>query len=158
MKSKFKKNSKKFKDTFFPAANAYTVKNIEYKMRELDKIDKRLRPYLQQIGYHKLARILSPNNRYSNMTSNIAESFNYAIVAVRELPICMMLECLLALVKQWSWTNRNIANETSIKLTNKHEVILKDNYIYSLKLMIDNMFLYVLFMGFIKLIKSTIVA
>ncbi|XP_062089537.1 uncharacterized protein LOC133796073 [Humulus lupulus] len=51
MKRNFKKNSKKFKDTFFVAANAYTVKKFEYKMRELDKIDKRLRPYLKQIGY-----------------------------------------------------------------------------------------------------------
>ncbi|XP_062089445.1 uncharacterized protein LOC133795978 [Humulus lupulus] len=134
MKSNFKKSSKKFKDTFFAAANAYTVKKFEYKMRELDKIDKRLGPYLQQIGYHKWARIQSPTNRYSNMTSNTAESLNSAIVAVRELPICTMLECLRALVQRWSWTNRNIANATSTKLTDKHEVILNDNYIYSLKL------------------------
>ncbi|XP_062103320.1 uncharacterized protein LOC133814367 [Humulus lupulus] len=45
-----------------------------------------------------------------------------------------MLECLRALVQRWSWTNRNIANATSTKLTDKHEVILNDNYIYSLKL------------------------
>ncbi|XP_062075860.1 uncharacterized protein LOC133779986 [Humulus lupulus] len=148
MKSNFKKSSKKFKDTFFAAANAYTVKRFEYKMRELDKIDKRLRPYLQQIGYHKWARIHSPTNRYSNMTSNTAESLNSAIVAVRELPICTMLECLRALVQRWSWTNRNIANATSTKLTNKHEVILNDNYIYSLKLMLLNRLLYKLLEGF----------
>ncbi|XP_062119220.1 uncharacterized protein LOC133832967 [Humulus lupulus] len=69
MKSKFKKNSKKFKDTFFAAGNAYTVKKFEYHMRELDRID-----------------------------------------------------------------NRKIANATSTKLTEKHEGILNDNYIYLLKL------------------------
>ncbi|XP_062088985.1 uncharacterized protein LOC133795549 [Humulus lupulus] len=134
MKSKFKKNSKKFKDTFFAAANAYTVKKFEYHMRELDMIDNRLQPYLQNIGYNRWARVHSPHNRYSNMTSNIAESLNSAIVAVRELPICTMLECLRGLVQQWSWTNRKIANATSTKLTEKHEGILNDNYIYSLKL------------------------
>ncbi|XP_062118306.1 uncharacterized protein LOC133831921 [Humulus lupulus] len=51
MESKFKKNSKKFKDTFFAAANAYTAKKFEYHMRELDRIDNRLQPYLQNIGY-----------------------------------------------------------------------------------------------------------
>ncbi|XP_062117636.1 uncharacterized protein LOC133831380 [Humulus lupulus] len=132
IKNKFKKNSKKFKDTFFAVANACTMKNFEYKMRELDKIGKRIRPCLQQIGYHKWARIHSPNNRYSNMTSNIVESLNYAIVVVRELPICTMLGCLRALVQQWSWTNRNIANSTSTKFTDNHDMILNENYIYSL--------------------------
>ncbi|XP_062088650.1 uncharacterized protein LOC133795208 [Humulus lupulus] len=139
MKSKFKKNSKKFKDTFFAAANAYTVKKFEYHMRELDMIDNRLQPYLQNIGYNRWARVHSPHNRYSNMTSNIAESLNSAIVAVRELPICTMLECLRGLVQQWSWTNRKITNATSTKLTKKHEGILNDNYIYSLKLTMDHL-------------------
>ncbi|XP_062107863.1 uncharacterized protein LOC133818811 [Humulus lupulus] len=134
MKRKFKKNSKKFKDTFFAAANAYTVKKFEYHMGELDRIDNRLQPYLQNIGYDRWARVHSPHNRYSNMTSNIAESLNSAIVAVRELPICTILKCLRGLVQQWSWTNRKIENATSTKLTEKHEVILNDNYIYSLKL------------------------
>ncbi|XP_062103307.1 uncharacterized protein LOC133814353 [Humulus lupulus] len=127
MKSKFKKNSKKFKDTFFAAANAYTVKKFEYHMRELDMIGNRLQPYLQNIGYNRWARVHSPHNRYSNMTSNIAESLNSAIVVVRELPICTMLEGLRGLVQQWSWTNRKIANATSTKLTEKHEGILNDN-------------------------------
>ncbi|XP_062086749.1 uncharacterized protein LOC133792994 [Humulus lupulus] len=139
MKSKFKKNSKKFKDIFFTAANAYTVKKFEYHMRELDRIDNRLQPYLQNIGYDRWARVHSPHNRYSNMTSNIVESLNSPIVAVRELPICTMLECLRGLVQQWSWTNRKIANATSTKLTEKHEGILNDNYIYSLKFQMDQL-------------------
>ena len=134
LKSKFKKSSKKFQDVFFAAANAYTIKKFEYNMRELDSIDQRIRPYLEEIGYKKWTRIHSTNNRYSNMTSNIAESLNAAIVAVRELPVCTMLECLRALVQQWSWNNRKIANDTKTKLTSKHEMILNDNYIYSLKL------------------------
>ncbi|KAM6545845.1 hypothetical protein CsatB_026581 [Cannabis sativa] len=98
MKSKFKKGSKKVKSTFFLAAYAYTVNEFEYHMRELDKIDKRLQPYLQEIGYHKWARVHSLNNRYSIMTSNIVESLNSAILAIRELPICTMLECFRGLV------------------------------------------------------------
>ncbi|XP_030506070.2 uncharacterized protein LOC115720985 [Cannabis sativa] len=102
-------------------------------MGKLDKIEKRLRPYLQEIGYEKWAQVHSQNNRYSNMASNLAESLNSLIVAVRELPICTMVECLRSLVQEWSCKNRNIAQAIPTRLTSKHEEILNDNYKYSLK-------------------------
>lgn len=134
IKSKFKKNSKKVKESFFSAANAYTVKKFEYHMRELDKVDNRLRNFLVEVGYDKWARVHSPNNRYSNLTSNIAESLNSVIIAIRELPICTMLESLRSLIQKWSWSNRNIANATLTRLTNKFEDMLKSNYLYSTNL------------------------
>ncbi|KAK1365569.1 hypothetical protein POM88_041130 [Heracleum sosnowskyi] len=134
IKSKFKKNSKKIKDAFFSAANAYTVKKFEYHMKELDKVDRRVQLFLQEVGYEKWAKVYSLNNRYSNMTSNVAESLNSVTMSIRELPICTMLESLRALVQKWSYSNRNTANATSTRLTTKFEEILKKNYLYSVDL------------------------
>ncbi|XP_074367458.1 uncharacterized protein LOC141707911 [Apium graveolens] len=103
-------------------------------MRELDKVDNWIRIFLEKVGYDKWARVLSPNNKYSNLTSDIAESLNSVIIAIRELPICTMLESLRALIQKWSWRNTNIANSTLTRLTNKFEDILKDNYLYSINL------------------------
>ncbi|KAK1402914.1 SWIM-type domain-containing protein [Heracleum sosnowskyi] len=49
-----------------------------------------------------------------------------------------MLESLRALVQKWSWTNRKIANDTSTKLTNKYEKILKNNYFYSANMTVNS--------------------
>ncbi|KAK1374739.1 hypothetical protein POM88_030932 [Heracleum sosnowskyi] len=56
IKSKFKKNLKKIKDAFFSAANAYSVKKFQYHMKELEKVDKRVRVYLEDVGYEKWAK------------------------------------------------------------------------------------------------------
>ncbi|XP_060969452.1 uncharacterized protein LOC133036739 [Cannabis sativa] len=47
---------------------------FEFHMRELDNLDKRIRPYLEKIGHEKWSR-------YSTMTSNIAEALNSANLA-----------------------------------------------------------------------------
>ncbi|KAK1381903.1 SWIM-type domain-containing protein [Heracleum sosnowskyi] len=99
-------------------------------MKELDKVDRRVQLFLQEVGYEKWAKVYSLNNRYSNMTSNVAESLNSVTMSIRELPICTMLESLRALVQKWSYSNRNTANATSTRLTTKFEEILKKNYLY----------------------------
>ncbi|XP_060969651.1 uncharacterized protein LOC133036896 [Cannabis sativa] len=103
-------------------------------MAELDGLDKRIRPYLKKIGYEKWSRIHSQNKRYSTMTSNISESLNAANLAARELPITTLLECLRALVQQWTHTNRTKAHNTFTKLSPTGEDILLKNYTYSLNL------------------------
>ncbi|XP_074350442.1 uncharacterized protein LOC141689848 [Apium graveolens] len=94
IKTKFKKNLKRIKEEFVSAANAYSVKKFNYHMNELEKVNKRVQLYLQEIGYEKWAKVYSTNNRYSNMTSNVAESLNSVITSIRELPIYTMLESL----------------------------------------------------------------
>lgn len=70
--------------------------------------------------WSQYARIFSTNNKYSNLTSNIAESLNAAIT-------------------------EKIANDTSTKLTKKYEQILKNNYFYSaLRYLCDYFNIYVL--------------
>ncbi|KAK1398282.1 SWIM-type domain-containing protein [Heracleum sosnowskyi] len=137
IKSKFKKNLKKIKDAFFSAANAYSVTKFQYHMKELEKVDKTVQVYLEDVGYEKWAKVYSGNNRYSNMTSNVAESLNSVTMSIRELPICTMLESQRALIQKWSWRNRNEANATSTRLTRKYEELLKKNYLLSVDLTVN---------------------
>ncbi|KAK1399453.1 SWIM-type domain-containing protein [Heracleum sosnowskyi] len=75
IKSKFKKNSKKIKDAFFSAANAYIVKKFEYHMKELDKVDRRVQLFLQEVGYEKWAkRIANLVQKWSYSNRNTANA------------------------------------------------------------------------------------
>ncbi|KAM6543336.1 hypothetical protein CsatB_007783 [Cannabis sativa] len=134
LKTSFKQHAAKYNLPFFGAVKAYTEKQFEFHMAELDGLDKRIRPYLKKIGYEKWSRIHSQNKRYSTMTSNISESLNAANLAARELPITTLLECLRALVQQWTHTNRTKAQNTFTKLPPTGEDILLKNYTYSLNL------------------------
>ncbi|XP_062100658.1 uncharacterized protein LOC133806584 [Humulus lupulus] len=44
-------------------ATVYTEKKFKYHMKELDNLDKRIRSYLQKIGYHKWSRFYSQKKR-----------------------------------------------------------------------------------------------
>ncbi|KAM6587977.1 hypothetical protein CsatA_010582 [Cannabis sativa] len=132
LKATFKKNASKLDKPFFAAARAYTERKFEYHMSELDSLDIRVRPYLQQVGYHKWSRYHCKNNRYSTMTSNIAESLNAANLAARELPITTLMESLRALIHQWTYTNRKKAQKTTTFLTPTTEKKLVDNFVDSL--------------------------
>ncbi|XP_060970083.1 uncharacterized protein LOC133037218 [Cannabis sativa] len=132
LKATFKKNASKLDKPFFAAARAYTERKFEYHMSELDSLDIRVRPYLQQVGYHKWSRYHCKNNRYSTMTSNIAESLNAANLAARELPITTLMESLRALIQQWTYTNRKKAQKTTTFLTPTAEKKLVDNFVESL--------------------------
>ncbi|XP_019255097.1 PREDICTED: uncharacterized protein LOC109233681 [Nicotiana attenuata] len=68
-------------------AKAYTVEKFDYHMAEVEKIDKRVKDYLMNVGYERWSRAHSTVNRTLTMTSNIAESINAAFKAARELPV-----------------------------------------------------------------------
>ncbi|KAM6574976.1 hypothetical protein CsatA_023303 [Cannabis sativa] len=97
-------------------------------MSELDSLDIRVRPYLQQVGYHKWSRYHNNHSVYSTMTSNIAESLNAANITARELPITTLMESLRALIQQWTYTNRNKAQKTTPTAEKK----LVNNFVDSL--------------------------
>ncbi|XP_050222389.1 uncharacterized protein LOC126672482 [Mercurialis annua] len=118
----------------FPEASHAISKGFNYYMKELDAINAGIRPYLTDIGFEKWARAYCKANRYSTMTSNIAESLNAAIKATRELPITTLLESLRRLMQEWSYANRNIAICTFTKLTNKAEYELRNHYASSLRM------------------------
>ncbi|XP_050207838.2 uncharacterized protein LOC126657220 [Mercurialis annua] len=134
IKSKFKHDPDTLRDCFYGAARSYTTKGFDYYMKELDAINAGIRKYLTDIGIEKWARAHCKANRYSTMTSNIAESLNAAIKAARELPITTLLESLRCLMQEWSYANRNIAICTFTKLTNKAEHELRNHYASSLRM------------------------
>ncbi|XP_062103852.1 uncharacterized protein LOC133814968 [Humulus lupulus] len=134
LKTTYKKHAKEYNVPFFAAATAYIEKKFEYHMKELDNLDKRIRPYLHKIGYHKWSRFYSKNKRYSVMTSNIAESLNAATMAAREVPITKILECLSGLLQDWTYTNRKLAQKTMTRLTPVEKQALTNNFVYSLRL------------------------
>ncbi|XP_050222579.1 uncharacterized protein LOC126672668 [Mercurialis annua] len=138
LKTKFKRNARNIKDSFFGAARSYTKDRFEYHMSELDEENKSIRPYLESVGYEKWTRAFCESNRYSVMTSNLAESFNAATKAARELPIATLLEYLRSLTQQWSVTNRSIGEATFIKISRQAEAMLEENTIQSLKLSISS--------------------
>ncbi|XP_070003027.1 uncharacterized protein [Nicotiana sylvestris] len=61
-------------------------------MEKVEKVDIRVKEYLELAEYEKWARLYAPVNRGWTMTSNIAESINAALVSARELPIYDFLE------------------------------------------------------------------
>ncbi|KAM6585472.1 hypothetical protein CsatB_012474 [Cannabis sativa] len=134
LKTKFKKNAKHFRVPFFAAAKAYTEMEFEFHMRELDNLDKRIRPYLEKIGHEKWSRYHSENNRYSTMTSNIAEALNSANLAARETPVTTLMECLRAQMQEWTYNNRKEAQKCTTRLTPSSEKKLIGNYVQSLRL------------------------
>nr|XP_009617029.1 uncharacterized protein LOC104109429 [Nicotiana tomentosiformis] len=66
-------------------AKAYTVEKFDYHMAEVERIDKRVKDYLINVGYERWSRAHSTVNKTLTMTSNIAESINAVLKAAREL-------------------------------------------------------------------------
>ncbi|XP_062100818.1 protein FAR1-RELATED SEQUENCE 5-like [Humulus lupulus] len=118
---------------FVKAAKAYRVQSFEHYMHEIDKIDTRIRPYLQKIGYSTWSRCHAPTRRYTMMTLIIAESINAALKAARTLPITTMMEGLRSLVQKWVWKNGNEANGTFTQVTTDTETVLRENFIRAIK-------------------------
>ncbi|XP_062099956.1 uncharacterized protein LOC133805821 [Humulus lupulus] len=133
LKSKYGSHGEELQMKFIAAAKAYTKTETEQYMRGLDRLDRRIRPYLEK-AYETWARSYSPTKRYTMMTSNIAESLNTALKAARNLSIDILVECLRSLVQKWVWNNSNNANGTFTKVSTttenelRHDIVSKMKY------------------------------
>nr|XP_016509069.1 PREDICTED: uncharacterized protein LOC107826595 [Nicotiana tabacum] len=101
----FKKSHAKLSEIYFLMAKAYTQTEFDSLMEKVEKVDIRVKEYLELAGYEKWARLYAPVNRGWTMTSNIAESINVALVSVRELPIYDFLEEVRKLFGHWNCSN-----------------------------------------------------
>ncbi|XP_062075336.1 uncharacterized protein LOC133779381 [Humulus lupulus] len=134
LKSKYGRHGEELQMNFIAAAKAYTKTECEHYMRGLDRLDRRIRHYLEKAKYETLARSYSPTKRYTMMISNIAASINAALKAARNLPIDILVEYLGSLVQKWVWNNSNNANESftkvSIATENEltHDIVSKIKY------------------------------
>ena len=64
-------------------AKTYRKDDFEKLMAKLDKIDGRVKKYLQDAGYERWSRSHATVNRGRMMTSNIAECINGCLVDAR---------------------------------------------------------------------------
>ncbi|XP_050211779.1 uncharacterized protein LOC126661941 [Mercurialis annua] len=137
VKARYRRAKGEIREHFFGAAKAYTLEQFGKHMEELDKFDPKIREYLNDVGFEKWTTLYSTNNRYSTMTSNIAESLNATNIAARELPITTMLEFLRSLVQKWTHANRICARSLKTDMSKVAEDILNENYIRSLHLTVS---------------------
>ena len=87
-----RKSKDKLSPVFYTMAKTCNQSDFNRLMQKVEKVDIRVKEYLETAGYEKWARIYAPVNRGWCMTSNIAESINAALVSARELPIYDFLE------------------------------------------------------------------
>ncbi|XP_019265438.1 PREDICTED: uncharacterized protein LOC109243000 [Nicotiana attenuata] len=106
---KFKKSHAKLSEIYFSMAKAYTQAEFDSLMEKVEKVDIRVKEYLELARYEKWARLYAPVNRGWTMTSNIAESINAALVLAKELPIYDFLEEVRKMFGRWNCNNRKEA-------------------------------------------------
>ncbi|XP_019236841.1 PREDICTED: uncharacterized protein LOC109217067 [Nicotiana attenuata] len=108
-------------------AKTYTQAEFDSLMEKVEKVDIRVKEYLELAGYEKWARLYAPVNRGWTITSNIAESINAAIVSARELPIYDFLEEVRKMFGRWNCSNRKEATQTYTTLGKKYQEMLTLN-------------------------------
>ncbi|KAM3319531.1 hypothetical protein P3S67_006731 [Capsicum chacoense] len=96
-------------------------------MGRVDQIDRRVRVYLYEIGYHKWARVHSTIKRTWTLTSNIAESINNTNRKARRLSIVSVLDFMRLTVESWNAKNNEEGKNTLTVLTKRYNDILNDN-------------------------------
>ena len=113
---------------------AYRKKDFDKLMAKVDRIDHRVKEYLEDAGYEKWSRVHATVNRGGIMTSNIAECINGCLVEARQLTILEFLEEVRILFGSWHCKNREVASYTKDTLGRKFEELLIINAAKSSKM------------------------
>uniref|UniRef100_A0A1S4C0S8 Transposase n=1 Tax=Nicotiana tabacum TaxID=4097 RepID=A0A1S4C0S8_TOBAC len=108
-------------------AKSYTHTEFDSLIEKVEKVDLRVKEYLELTGYEKWARLYAPVNRGWTMTSNIAESINAALVSARELLIYDFLKEVRKMFGRWNCSNRKESLHTYTTLGKKYQEILTLN-------------------------------
>ena len=130
----FKRSRKAISDLFYSMAKAYRKKDFDKLMAKVDRIDHRVKEYLEYAGYEKWSRVHATVNRGRMMTSNIAECINGCLVEARQLTILEFLEEVRILFGSWHCKNREVASYTKDTLGRKFEELLIINAAKSSKM------------------------
>ncbi|XP_069154906.1 uncharacterized protein [Solanum lycopersicum] len=120
----YKRSKNTLSDLFYSMAKAYRKKDFEKLMAKVEKVDGRVKKYLEEAGYERWSRSHATVNRGRMMTSNIAECINGCLVDARQLPVLDFLEEARILFGSWNCKNREIASYTKETLGRKFEEIL----------------------------------
>ncbi|XP_075112622.1 uncharacterized protein LOC142182300 [Nicotiana tabacum] len=124
---KFKKSHAKVREVYLSMAKAYTQDEFDSLIEKGEKVDTRAKECLELARYEKWARLYAPVNRGWTMTTNIAESINFALVSTRELPIYDFLEEVRKMFGRWNCSNRKEASHTYTTLGKKYQEMLTLN-------------------------------
>ncbi|XP_047256121.1 uncharacterized protein LOC107865416 [Capsicum annuum] len=108
-------------------AKSYSKSEFHNLMEKVEKVDVRVKNYLELAEYDKWARSYATVHRGWTLTSNIAESINAALVSARELPIHDFLEEVRLMFGRWNCENRHEALYTRTDLIGKFQTILQQN-------------------------------
>ena len=111
---------------YYRATYAYRIEEFDHLMGELKETCRKVYDELMAVGVEKFSRVHSPRNRTSFMTTNIAESMNSCLLAVRKLPITAMAKCNRDLLQRWFYDRRTNAGEMSTYLTTLADEHIKD--------------------------------
>ena len=110
---------------FYQAAKAYLPIDFEVHMRKLEAINIRAHQYVMEASPEKWARAFFPGNRYSIMTTNIAECMNAVLRDARSLPLVPLLEAIRLLLQDWFYERRTEAEAATTPVTPWLEKILR---------------------------------
>ncbi|XP_049373856.1 uncharacterized protein LOC125838881 [Solanum verrucosum] len=114
--------------------NANRKNDFEKLMAKLEKINGRVKKYLQDAEYERWSRSHVAVNRGRMMTSKIAECINGCLVDARQLPIIDFLKEARILFNFWNCKNREITSYTKKTLGRRFEEILITNAFKSAKM------------------------
>ncbi|KAK3198048.1 hypothetical protein Dsin_021463 [Dipteronia sinensis] len=105
---------------YYRATYMYRVEELDRERAELKATHRKVYDELIQVGIEKFSRVHSPRKRYHMMTTNIAESINFCLLAIRKLLITSITEFIRDLLQRWFHDRRINACEMPIVLT--HDV------------------------------------
>ena len=111
------KKKKKVIGLFELASRVYWISYFDHHMEELKKIVSDAYDYLFDADICKWVHAHSPVRRYHMMTTNIAESMNFALKFAHKLPICTFVEFLCSLMQKWFHDRHNHAETSTCPLT-----------------------------------------
>ncbi|XP_070030062.1 uncharacterized protein [Nicotiana sylvestris] len=102
IRAKFKKGHLQLNELYFARAGSCTLDEFNERMSKIEEIDRRVKSYFYDIGYHRWSRVHATVNKTWTMTSNIVESLNAVTKEARELSIFDLLEYMRTLLERWT--------------------------------------------------------
>ena len=116
---------------YFRATYMYRVEEFDHEMAELKATHRKVYDELLEVGVEKFSRVHSPRKRYHMMTTNIAESINSCLLAIRKLPITSIAEFIRDLLQRWFHDRRSNAREMPTFLTHYADLHIKQRVLPS---------------------------
>ena len=117
LKTKFKSKTKELDEHYYQTTKIYNLQEFNVLFYTLYSAIPGVKEYLEAVGLERWTRSHSPGRRYNNMTTNISESMNAALVKVRELPITAFVNEIWLLYQKWLYKCRNKVKDCTSKIS-----------------------------------------